>query len=85
VSPTAGWHFAAGLFTGDERADLMGYHSSNGTLWVGENTGAFNFQRWASVSPASDWQFLARDVTGTGRADAIGYYPSNGTIAGLWS
>lgn len=38
VSPAADWSFVAGDFTGDGQPDVMGYHPSNGTLWVGEQT-----------------------------------------------
>ncbi len=40
VSPAAGWSFVAGNFAGDNRADVAGYHPSNGSLWVGRNTGS---------------------------------------------
>src|SRR5690349_24230231 len=36
VSPAADWSFVAGNFAGDSRADVMGYHPSNGSLWVGD-------------------------------------------------
>lgn len=32
VDPKADWQFAAGFFTGRGKADLFGYHPSNGTL-----------------------------------------------------
>ena len=35
VSPPAGWTFLAGYFAGDNKLDVVGYHPSNGTLWVG--------------------------------------------------
>ena len=37
-----GGRLAAGVgdVTGDGRADVVGYHPSNGTVWVGENRGA---------------------------------------------
>ena len=38
VSPAAGWSFVAGQFAGNAKADVVGYHPSNGSLWVGRNT-----------------------------------------------
>ena len=81
VDPPDRWQFAAGCFTGQTRNDLFGYASTNGTLWVGENTGSdFAFQQWARVDPADGWQFTVGDFTGSGRADIVGYHPSNGSI-----
>lgn len=39
VRPSSGWSFVAGDFAGDLRADIVGYHPSNGSLWVGTSTG----------------------------------------------
>jgi hypothetical protein len=39
VTPASGWRFTPGDFTGDGRTDLLGYHPSNGTLWVGVSSG----------------------------------------------
>ncbi len=39
VSPATGWSFVAGQFAGDGRSDIVGYHPSNGSVWVGRNTG----------------------------------------------
>lgn len=81
VAPTADWTFAAGHFVNTSRADLFGYHPSNGSLWVGRNNGtAFAFESWGSVSPASGWQFVTGDFLGSGRSDVLGYHPSNGTL-----
>src|SRR5690349_24230230 len=81
VSPASGWSFVAGNFAGDSRADVMGYHPSNGSLWVGTNTGsAFSFARYATVSPAADWSFVAGNFAGDSRADVMGYHPSNGSL-----
>ena len=81
VDPVSGWQFTAGDFTGDARTDVMGYHPSNGTLWVGENAGtAFTFQKWATVSPVADWQFVAGFFEGGPKADVCGYHPSNGSL-----
>ena len=81
VAPMTDWQFAAGAFTGRGKADLFGYHPSNGTLWVGENTGAgVTFQQWGQVDPTAGWQFVAGDFTGNGRTDIVGYHPSNGTL-----
>ena len=81
VDPQAGWSFLSGFFTQTAKADLFGYHPSNGTLWVGQNTGSgFSFAQWGSVTPAADWQFVAGDFIGTGSTDVVGYHPSNGTL-----
>jgi hypothetical protein len=39
VSPSSGWRIIAGDFDGNSRADIVGYHSSNGSVCVGENNG----------------------------------------------
>jgi hypothetical protein len=81
VAPATGWQFDAGAFTGAGRADLFGYHQSNGSLWMGANTGSgFTFQHWGTVSPAAGWKFSAGDFTGTDRHDVFGYHESNGSL-----
>lgn len=81
ITPPSNWSLASGFFINSNRADLFGYHPSNGTLWVGENTGTgFTFRQWANVTPLSDWQFVAGDFKGGGRSDVVGYHPSNGTV-----
>jgi len=83
VDPAACWQFAAGYFISknSHKEDLFGYHPSNGSLWVGENTGAgFSFQQWGNVDPKDGWQFVAADFAGNGRAEIVGYHPSNGTL-----
>jgi hypothetical protein len=81
VDPQAGWSFLSGFFTQTAKADLFGYHPSNGTLWVGENTGlGFRFAQWGNVTPVDNWQFVAGDFTGAGTTDVVGYHPSNGTL-----
>jgi hypothetical protein len=81
VDPHTRWQFDSGRFTQQERADLVGYHPSNGSVWVGRNTGErFAFEQWRTVSPPDGWQIVAADFTGDGRADVAGYHPSNGTV-----
>ena len=81
VSPSAGWQFGSGRFTADDRADLVGYHPSNGTLWVGRNTGtAFDFGPWATVDPVDGWRFVVDTFDADLWSDAVGYHPSNGTL-----
>lgn len=81
LDPIGLWTFAAGSFTAQPRRDVFGYDATNGTLWVGRNTGTdFDFQQWATVDPVDGWQFTAGDFTGSGRADIMGYHPSNGTV-----
>jgi hypothetical protein len=38
VSPAEDWSFVSGQFAGNNKTDVMGYHPSNGSLWVGRNT-----------------------------------------------
>ena len=38
VSPAEDWSFVSGQFAGDRKADVVGYHPSDGSLWVGRNT-----------------------------------------------
>jgi hypothetical protein len=81
VDPQAGWSFLSGFFTQTAKADLFGYHPSNGTLWVGENTGGgFAFWKWGKVDPTSGWQFVAGPFDADLWADVVGYHPSNGTL-----
>ncbi len=81
VDPLDLWRFAAGSFTGQSGSDLFGYAPSNGTLWVGVNTGAgLAFEQWTTVDPADGWEFTVGDFTGNGRADVMGYHPSNGIV-----
>ncbi|MFH8250017.1 N,N-dimethylformamidase beta subunit family domain-containing protein [Microbacterium sp. B2969] len=81
VSPPAGWEFRSGVFVGSGRADLLGYHPINGSLWVGENSGnAFNFQHWGAVSPPDGWWFDAGDFTTSNRDDVFGYRASDGAL-----
>ncbi len=54
---------------------------SNGSLWVGRNTGsAFEFTKYATVAPASGWSFVAGQFPGDSKADVAGYHPSNGPV-----
>ena len=82
VDPATGWVFDAGDFDADGRSDLVAYHSSDGTVWVGAAlpTGSFAFSLWATVSPASDWQIAAGEFTGDSRSDVALYHPSDGTL-----
>lgn len=81
VSPSPGWSFFAGEFTGDSRDDLAAYHPSDGSVWVGRNRGAdFDFRRYATVSPAAGWRFVAGDFTSDGLSDLAAYHPTDGII-----
>jgi hypothetical protein len=65
---------------------VFGYHPSNGTLWVGTNSGTqFAVNRWATVTPARDWTFLVGrfglSTSPDDKADVFGYHPSNGTLS----
>jgi len=37
VTPASGWSFVAGQFAGSNLIDVVGYHPSNGSVWVGTN------------------------------------------------
>jgi len=81
VQPASGWSFVAGQFAGDNKDDVVGYHPSNGSLWVGRNTGsAFSFTQYATVQPASGWSFVAGQFAGDNKDDVVGYHPSNGSL-----
>jgi hypothetical protein len=81
LEPASGWRLDAGRLTQDERDDLLGYHPTNGSVWVGANTGDdFAFDQWATLEPADGWMVLAADVTGGGRADLVAFDSSTGNV-----
>src|SRR3954452_6204807 len=54
VDPASGWSFVSGQFDGSGGTDVVGYHPSNGTLWMGRNTGtSFTVQKRATVGHAA--------------------------------
>jgi hypothetical protein len=76
-------------FAGDGKADLMGYHPSNGTLWVFKNAGSrFSAEKWygegvgegKNLDPPDRWTFLAGDFNGNSKPDLVGYHPSTGSL-----
>ena len=64
VHPSSGWSLVAGNFTGSRRADVVGYHPGNGSLWVGKNTGLppEGYAWPLSASPGQSIQFRASGV-----------------------
>lgn len=81
VSPPAGWSFVAGDFDGGPD-DVLGYSPTNGTLWLGHNTGSgfdFGAAPWAAVSPPDGWVFVAGNFD-SGRTDVVGYHRDTGTV-----
>src|SRR5262245_32824783 len=81
TSPSSGWSVGSGEFTGDRGTDIYAYHPSNGTVFVGRNTGSsFDWESWATVSPASGWSFASGEFTGDSRTDLFAYYPGNGSL-----
>ena len=81
-TPMDDWQFIAGDFIGNGRTDVLGYHPSDGTLWVGENTGsAFSFRPLGMMpAPAAGWQIIGGNFTGKATADLFGYRSSDGTL-----
>jgi hypothetical protein len=78
-----------GNFAGDSKPDLVGYHPSNGTLWVGTNTGSnFHLHKWygenvgngKNLSPPDNWTFLVGNFAGDSKPDLVGYQPGDGTV-----
>jgi hypothetical protein len=81
VAPTNGWTFVAGHFDGDALADVVGYHPSDGSLWMGHNTNAsFVFDQWATVSPTNGWTVRSGDFDGDTLDDLLLYHPSDGSV-----
>jgi hypothetical protein len=81
VSPAAGWSFVGGEFTGDSLTDLAAYHPSDGSVYVGRNTGSsFKFIQYATVSPAAGWSLVRGEFTGDNLADLVAYHPSDGSV-----
>jgi len=80
VSPSGGWRFCSGAFTGSGKDDVLGYHPINGTLWVRRAGPAFGFEHWGTVSPADGWWFGAGDFAAGPDSDVVGYRPSDGSL-----
>jgi len=81
VSPAGDWQFAGGEFTGDALSDVVGYHPSNGSVWIGTNTGgSFSFFQRATLSPASGWLIHAGQFGGDARTDVAVYSPATGAV-----
>jgi len=82
VDPVSGWTLDAGDFDADGRSDVVAYHPSDGSLYVGRSlaSGSFTFSHWGNVSPASGWQIAAGEFTGDSRSDVVLYHPSDGTL-----
>jgi FG-GAP-like repeat len=84
VSPPDGWSFLVGDFSGEGRIGMVGYHPSNGTLWLGRNMADlfyFGYAPWTSLpAPPSGWTILPGLFTTSGRTDILGYNPSDGSL-----
>src|SRR2546423_7448126 len=81
VLPSNGWTFVAGHFDGDALADVVGYHPSDGSVWMGRNTDAsFEFDQWATVTPAAGWTFRSGDFDGDTLDDLLLYHPNDGSV-----
>jgi hypothetical protein len=87
-----GWngfgHLAAGDFTGDGRADVVGVETSTGKLWLYPNSGQAGLAMLAARVEIgrAGWNALGRlvggDYTGDGRADLLAVETATGK---LWS
>jgi hypothetical protein len=81
LAPATGWTIVSGQFAGNSLADVAAYHPSNGSVWVGRNTGSkFSFTQYATLTPASGWVIVAGQFAGSSLADLMAYHPSNGSI-----
>ena len=86
ISPSAGWSLAAGAFNRGGTANLVAYHPSDGSVWLGTWGGsAFSFGRPTMLSPAAGWNMVTGDVDGDGKANLVLYHPSDGSVwVGTW-
>ena len=84
VQPTAGWKLAPGNLGGDARDDVVGYHPSSASVWVGENVGqSFTLHRVNTLSPAGNRDVVAapgRTFTGPERSEVVAYQPGTGIL-----
>jgi len=81
VTPTTDWRFTTGEFTGDALDDVVGYHPSNGTVWVLRNTGTnFSAELRGSLAAALTGSIHAGDFDGDGSTDVAFYDAGTGAI-----
>ena len=82
--PANGWVFQAGDFTKDGRADIVGYHPSDGSIYVGRNTGtrAFSWSQWATIDSGvhSSMALVPGDFVGDGNLGLGLYLPGDGSF-----
>jgi hypothetical protein len=73
-------HQAVGDFTGDGKADLGAYWTSNGTWYVTPSgtTPPFSATQWSYQHGLSSNERLVGDVNGGGKADECFFFSSNG-------
>jgi hypothetical protein len=63
------------------RADVVGYHPGNGSVWVGENRGGtFQLTPWTTLTPAAGWRIYCGFFTGKARADLLAYHRDSGSL-----
>ena len=80
-TPTTGWKFTIGDFSGDGKDDVMAYYEPTGALFIGITFGpAFLVNSSVTVSPAAGWLFAAGPVAGGSTDWLVGYHPSNDTL-----
>jgi hypothetical protein len=87
VQPAAGWSFVAGRFGPSYYHDLMGYHPSNGSVWITTRPGHSPLQRDLPntvLQPAADWSFMSNRSNllnyQQGGWKVWGYHPINGSL-----
>jgi hypothetical protein len=81
VTPSTDWRFASGEFTSDALDDLVGYHPSNGTVWVLRNTGTgFASELRGSLAAGLPGSIHAGDFDGNGSTDVAYYASSTGAV-----
>lgn len=84
LNPPDGWVFEAGNFAGDGRADLIGYHPSDGSIYVGRNTGtnSFSWSQWATIDKHIPFNMalIPGDFSGDGNVGLAIYHPGDGSI-----
>lgn len=82
--PANGWIFQAGDFTKDGYTDIVGYHSSDGSIYIGRNTrtNSFSWSQWATIDTGvpSSMALVPGDFVGDGNLGLGIYFPTDGSF-----